>query len=139
MDPNILTTLGSMLAVLAGMLGITAYLRSDLKEVKDDLKGDLKEVKDDLKGDLKEVKGDLKEVKDDLKEDIKEVKDDLKEDIREVKDDLKEVNTDIRRVDDRVWQLSSTIIQHHLGVSPDDLPDIPEPEYPARDRDRAQN
>lgn len=114
MDPNILTTLGSMLAVLAGMLGITAYLRSDLKEVKDDLKGDLKEVKDDLK------------------EDIKEVKDDLKEDIQGV-------DTDIRRVDDRVWQLSNTIIQHHLGVSPDDLPDVPEPERPARGRDREQN
>lgn len=34
MDANILTTLGSMLAVLAGMLGITAYLKSDLEEAK---------------------------------------------------------------------------------------------------------
>lgn len=100
MDPNILTTLGSMLAVLAGMLGITAYLRSDLKEVKDDLKEDIKEVKDDLK------------------------------------EDIQGVDTDIRRVDDRVWQLSNTIIQHHLGVSPDDLPDVPEPERPARDREK---
>ena len=129
MDPNILTTLGSMLAVLAGMLGITAYLRSDLKEVKDDLKEDIKEVKDDLKEVKDDLKGDLKEVKDDLKEDIKEVKDDLKEDIQGV-------DTDIRRVDDRVWQLSNTIIQHHLGVSPDDLPDVPEPERPARDREK---
>ena len=38
-----------------------------------------------------------------------------------------------------MWQLSNTIIKHHLGVSPDDLPGIPEPERPARDRDRAQN
>ena len=95
MDANILTTIGSMLAVLAGMLGIAVYLKSDLKE-------DIKGVKDDLKEDIQEVKG------------------------------------DIRRMDDRVWFLSNTIIQHHLGISPDDLPGVPKPERPARDQDRTQ-
>ena len=32
MDANILTTLGNIPAVLAGMLGITAYLKYDLEE-----------------------------------------------------------------------------------------------------------
>lgn len=97
MDPTILTTVGTAVTMMGGLLAVIARLKADLKQ-------------------------DIREVKTDLEKDIREAKADLEKDIRRVETNL---TGDIRRVDDRVWQLG-TIIINHTGLSPDDIPPAPE-------------
>ena len=78
MDASILTTLGSVVILLGGMLTIASHLKKDIQAVKADLQGDIHRVE-----------------------------------------------ADIRRADDRTWQLSVLVIKH-LGVPPDVLPPGPE-------------
>ena len=96
MDVTILSTLGSVVILLGGMLAIAAYLKKDNQALKADLQRDIQRVETNLQ----------------------QVKTDLEGDIREVR-------TDTRRTEDRVWQLSVLIIKH-LGLPPDDLPPAPE-------------
>ena len=49
MDVTILSTLGSVVILLGGMLAIAAYLKKDIQAVKADLQGDIHRVEADIR------------------------------------------------------------------------------------------
>ena len=111
MDPTILTTVGTAVTMMGGLLTVIARLKADLKQDIGEVKTNLKEVKADLEKDIQRVETNLGEVKADLEKDIRRVETNL--------------TGDIRRVDDRVWQLVTLIIRH-TDLPPDDFPPPPE-------------
>ena len=137
MDPTILTTVGTAVTMMGGLLAVIARLKADLKQDIGEVKTDLKEVKADLEKDIREVKADLEKdirrVETNLTTEINRVETNLTTEINRVETNLTtEINRvednltgDIRRVDDRVWQLG-TIIINHTGLPPDDIPLAPE-------------
>ena len=113
MDAGVLTNLGGIVAMMLGLLAITAHLRKGSEAMEDRLMTKMAQLGSELKEEIQVVRGEVQVLWAEVR--------DLRRDVGVLQVEVKDLRRDVGAL-----QVDMGIVKHHLGIVPGDRTAVPQ-------------